>query len=154
MISEASVSLEQGLNSHIAHFPLFDSKFALQPISPLAYWLVKTKNVTFRRARLFAWGVGLFFFFFFFFSWWKREVRVLDTMPNQSESLISPFLATKSANEVTRWNCRNCINLSEQTTFASHGNGLTPISEVGTLWSRVLTQICTLDSLCSNPETV
>ena len=152
MVLEASAPLELGQNAHIAHIPPIDSKFALQPITPRASWLVKTKNVIFRGARLFAWGVWLFFFFFFFFSWWKREVRVLDTMPNQSESLISPFLATKSANEVTSWNCRNCINLSEQTTFASHGDGQTPISGVGTLWSCVLTQICTLDSLCSNPE--
>ena len=67
MVPEPSASLELGLNAHIAHIPPFDSKFALQPISLLAYWLVKTKNVTFRGARLFAWGVGLFFFFFFFF---------------------------------------------------------------------------------------
>ena len=66
MVPEPSASLELGLNAHTAHIPPFDSKFALQPISPLAYWLGKTKNVAFRRARLFAWGVGLFFFFFFF----------------------------------------------------------------------------------------
>ena len=68
MVPEPSASLELGLNAHTAHIPPFDSKFALQPISPLAYWLVKTKNVTIRGARLFAQGLGHFFFFFFFFS--------------------------------------------------------------------------------------
>ena len=44
MVLEASAPLELGQNAHIAHIPPIDSKFALQPITPRASWLVKMKN--------------------------------------------------------------------------------------------------------------
>ena len=66
MVSKPSVPLELGSNAHIVHIPPFDTKFDFQPISPLACWLVKTKNVIVRGGASFCMGSLTLFFFFFF----------------------------------------------------------------------------------------